>query len=494
MRATVGPAIVCFDVFEVNLRTGDVHKNATPIVLQEQPLRILIRLLEAPGEIVLRDDLRAELWPANTFVDFDHSLNTAIKRLRDVLGDSADAPRFVETIPRRGYRFIATVAPAAPDETARIARRRWLPATALTAVLLALLGLWVWPWRSAAPLRRTAAAAPTTAPAIAPAAYDAYLQGLVASRRWQAGGCIEAEKHLLEAISIEPTLADAYAHLGWCYVFPDRIQRPGWETGPMARAAAERALRLDPRSALAHVVEGQIKLRHDFDAPAAEREFLLARELNPADARGAVALGELLYETGRAEAGLRVLRDALRLDPLNMDHQTAYGFALRNLHRFDEAAGHFRRTLENDPGWTNARFWLAYTEADRGRHDEAVAEYLVFLRNVVVPGRAHTVVQDLAETYRRAGWLAFWRAELALAEEDNRSRGSVWRAPASNYSGPFSMARRYARVDDRKAALDWLEQSFTYRHHLMRFIAMEPLFECLHDEPRFLALRRQVGV
>jgi len=138
-RAASDSANVRFDSFDVNLRTGDVHRNGVPVVLQEQPLRILIRLLEARGEIVTREALRSELWPGNTFIDFEHSLNAAIKRLRDALGDSADSPRFVETVPRRGYRFIAPTSPVS-DGTARPRR---LPVAIAAAVAIAALLPWL---------------------------------------------------------------------------------------------------------------------------------------------------------------------------------------------------------------------------------------------------------------------------------------------------------------------------------------------------------------
>src|SRR5262252_9899994 len=92
VRATEASLIVCFGEFTANLRTGDVHRKGVPVALQEQPRRILIRLLAAPGTIVTRDELRACLWTDDTFVDFEHSLNAAIKRLRDALGDSASEP------------------------------------------------------------------------------------------------------------------------------------------------------------------------------------------------------------------------------------------------------------------------------------------------------------------------------------------------------------------------------------------------------------------
>jgi TolB-like protein/DNA-binding winged helix-turn-helix (wHTH) protein/Flp pilus assembly protein TadD len=100
---------VRFAAFEVDLRSGELRKSGVRLKLQDQPFQILALLLERPGEIVTREELRKRLWPSDTFVDFDVGLNTAVKRLRDVLGDSAEGSRYVETLPRRGYRFIASV-------------------------------------------------------------------------------------------------------------------------------------------------------------------------------------------------------------------------------------------------------------------------------------------------------------------------------------------------------------------------------------------------
>jgi Tol biopolymer transport system component/DNA-binding winged helix-turn-helix (wHTH) protein len=101
--------IIRFSTFEVNLHTGELRQRGQKVKLQEQPLQLLAALLERPGELVTREELRGKLWPADTFVDFDHSLNAAIKRLRDALGESAERPIFVETVARRGYRFIGNV-------------------------------------------------------------------------------------------------------------------------------------------------------------------------------------------------------------------------------------------------------------------------------------------------------------------------------------------------------------------------------------------------
>jgi len=107
--------VVRFGVYEVDPRAGELRRNGIKVKIQEQPYQVLSLLLERPGEVITREELKRRLWPADTFVDFDHSLNAAIKRLRDVLRDSADNPRFVETLARRGYRFLAPVTGSLPS-------------------------------------------------------------------------------------------------------------------------------------------------------------------------------------------------------------------------------------------------------------------------------------------------------------------------------------------------------------------------------------------
>src|SRR5580704_16885123 len=110
------PPSVRFGIFEVDLRAGELRKKGIRIRLQGQPFLLLVTLLKEHGEVVTREDLRSSLWPQDTFIDFDHSLGTAVNKLREVLGDSAANPRFVETLPRRGYRFIAPVVFAPESE------------------------------------------------------------------------------------------------------------------------------------------------------------------------------------------------------------------------------------------------------------------------------------------------------------------------------------------------------------------------------------------
>jgi DNA-binding winged helix-turn-helix (wHTH) protein len=107
-----------FGVYEADPASGELRKNGMKVRIQEQPFQILLMLLEHPGEVITREQLRLRLWPADTFVDFDHGLNTAINKLREAVGDSASNPRFVETLARRGYRFIAPVKVIEPPSAA----------------------------------------------------------------------------------------------------------------------------------------------------------------------------------------------------------------------------------------------------------------------------------------------------------------------------------------------------------------------------------------
>jgi len=165
MPEASSPARLRFGVFEVDLRAGELRKHGVRLRLQEQPFQILAMLLERPGETVTREELRNRLWTAETFVDFDHGVNKAVNRIREALGDSATSPRFVETVARRGYRFIADVAvgertpeartvdlvPLPEDVAAAAAQpssgpvRRWYLWT-ITGVTLALASIIVGVW------------------------------------------------------------------------------------------------------------------------------------------------------------------------------------------------------------------------------------------------------------------------------------------------------------------------------------------------------------
>src|ERR1035437_2231343 len=153
-----------FGVFELDVRAGELRKHGIRIKLREQPIQVLVMLLEHPGEVVLREEIRNRLWPDNTVLEFDHGINSAVQKLRNALGESGDNPRYIETVARRGYRFLGEVQqPAEIESTPRAEpappgandpepptiapRRTLLKYTAAVAVAaLALLAAGAW-WR-----------------------------------------------------------------------------------------------------------------------------------------------------------------------------------------------------------------------------------------------------------------------------------------------------------------------------------------------------------
>jgi TolB-like protein/DNA-binding winged helix-turn-helix (wHTH) protein/Tfp pilus assembly protein PilF len=154
----LGARLLRFDSFELDVRAGELRKHGVRLRLQGQPLQVLAALLKRPGDVVTREELRAQIWTTDTFVDFDHSLHNAIARLREVLGDSAETPRYIETLPRRGYRFIAPVeagdlqAPSGAADSAppadlpghlRLAKSHAPLLTTVFAVLVISIAVWL---------------------------------------------------------------------------------------------------------------------------------------------------------------------------------------------------------------------------------------------------------------------------------------------------------------------------------------------------------------
>src|ERR1700690_1176913 len=130
-----GPRVLRFSNFELDVRAGELRKRGVKLRLQGQPLQVLAALLTRSGDVVTRDELRAQIWTADTFIDFDHSLHNAIARLREVLGDSAETPRYIETLPRRGYRFIERVDEVKPEaSTLNVSRSREFDPRGIQAV------------------------------------------------------------------------------------------------------------------------------------------------------------------------------------------------------------------------------------------------------------------------------------------------------------------------------------------------------------------------
>ena len=507
MHEAGGVDRVRFHPFALDVRSGELFKGARHLKVPGQSIEILRALIERPGQLVTREELCQRLWRDDTVVDFEHGLNAAVRRLREALGDVADSPHFIETLPRRGYRFIgrfdetshpppltrthidAQVRSKTEPVSTRSSARDWLIGAilvVLTSGVLAVSTRWA--------LTVDRGTGRTRLPSVSSAAFDSYLRGMSFRRRWQEGGCRKAVTELERAVADDPSLADAHAVLAWCYAFPARTGLPAAIVGPKATREATAALALDPALSLAHVALGQVKHRIDYDWAAAEHQFKTALDLNPTDPDALFSLGEFLCASGKSTEGLTRLRSGLVADPSNADRNTALGVALVLNRQYDAAIRQLDNTLGLNPAWATARRWLAYAYEVKGERDRSIAEYLRVLEDVLVPLRSAGTVARMKNIYETSGWYAFWQHELELAQSEKREPASVWQPTYARYTGAYHMAWRYARLGKRDVALAYLQQAYEQRDHMMVFIKIDPLLATLHDDPAFAAIARRVGI
>jgi len=247
-----------FDGWTVDRVSGEVSRDGQTTRLHQQPLRILIELTDRAGEVVTREQLVKALWPQGV-VDFDNGLNVAVRKLRVALDDVGNTPRYVETLPRLGYRFIGklgtTVPPAAIEPTpARSTRGMWLLLSSAVVALAVGVGIFRFNERSASGTRHVPSAR----------AEELYVEGMHERSRRDIDATALAIAKLEESIKEDPDYAEAWA--GYARTLSSAVVRqlvtPA-EGLPKARAAAERALSLDPEVADAHVT--LLHLHMDFD-------------------------------------------------------------------------------------------------------------------------------------------------------------------------------------------------------------------------------------
>jgi TolB-like protein/DNA-binding winged helix-turn-helix (wHTH) protein/Tfp pilus assembly protein PilF len=647
--------ILHFGVFEVDPRAGELRKHGLRLKLPEQPFQILTLLLEKPGEIITRDELRNRLWQGDTFVDFDHGLNNAVMRLREVLGDSSENPRFVETIPRRGYRFIApveeslfspklpagadvdAVSPAAvadpvptqagvtgeplpagfrqtPDRPILSPWRRILWALAAMTFVAALVALVYIAGRSVntakvarntsivvlplenlsgdneqeyfadgmtdelianlAKIRSLRVISRSTAmaykgtrkplseiarelkvdavvegtvlrvgsqvritaelvqvstdrhlwadtyespigdvlalqnrvssaivneirinltpedrerlaktPAVTPDAYEAYLKGRYYWNKRTDENLTKAIGYFEEATSKDQNYALAYAGLSDCYAIISATifgGMPASVSAPKAKAAARRALEIDPTLAEAETSLATVRFNYDWDWPGAATGFERSIHLNPSYATAYQRYSLYLMAMGRTEDSFQQINKARDLDPLSISINFSLGWRLYMARKYDRAIEQLRNTLEMDPFDDLPHLVIGQAYEQKGQFDPAIAE----LRKAVdLSHGTPMTLSALAHAYARSGNKA--EAEKLL------SQMSV--AAKSQYVSPYYFAIVYAGLGDNEVALNWLEKALGDRSNGLVFLQVEPELDGLRSNPRFIGLQKRLN-
>ena len=460
-----------FGVFELDARAGELRKRGTLVKLQGQCLQVLTALLERPGDVVTREELRSRLWTDGTNVDFDHSLANAVKKIRDVLGDSADSPRFIETLPRRGYRFLAPVgngeaaaaADPAPSPGVRVQEGRRHLTAGLAATILLVIGVaLVLAFRSRI----------GTVHAVNGEAYAFYQRARYGPRLTR-----DSIAYFEKAIAKDPHFAAAHSGLSSTYI---TLALHG-ETSPrlvmpQARQEAIQALTLDPRDAEAHLDLGTVEAAFDWDRENSEREFRRALELDPNVAGGRPAYALFLVHMGRFDEAMDQIAP---FEKGAVGIQSVYASILYFSRQRQRTIDYCQWALGFAPGAEGLQFWLGRAYADESRLSEAIA----LLEGSRATNRQKaTGFGALAGLYVRDGRRADAR-RLVVETLD---------LAAKQYVSPASIAILYIGLGDFDNAFAWLDRACFERDFALSSLKVEPIYDPLRPDPRFDSLLRRV--
>jgi len=475
---TSGAQRLLFDDFELRLDSGELLRAGSPVNLQPQPARVLGLLASRSGEVVGREEIRQLVW-GEAFVDFDASLNFSIKEIRRALGDSAATPSFVETIPRRGYRFLkpVTVEPAptmvAPESAFPPSPRPpFWPRLGTAGVLVVLLLLLTFLIGSRLQTARQPASpkemAATEAQASSPAE-EAYLHGVYFHRHEQYQ---EAATAFQKATVLDPKFAPAYAALALAQLHI--VASPDLE---VTEAAARRALALDPDLANAHLALGQIFFYHSRDWAGADRELQKALALDPENAEAHHIYSLYLAALGRHDKAIEVAKRARQLDPASMLVGSDYAWLFYLDHQYREAIRQAQATLKLFPLTVEAAPLVAQSGK---RYCEgtilASAWQLGDRETALSAAKALLDALELPEAAARLRDVeAFWRGQERFIEAQLQEH------PVD----PYERARNAMVQGRRDRALDLLTQQCTPQGIWAPFAAVDPLFDDLHKDPRW---------
>jgi DNA-binding winged helix-turn-helix (wHTH) protein len=499
-----------FGEFQLDVQSGELRRSGMTVRLPDQPFRLLLLLLERAGEVVTREELRDTLWAADTFVDFDTGLNSIVRKLRDVLGDSAEHPRFIETLPRRGYRFIAVVTPGTPEQIPQPEARRfattgsrsldeardrpealegrarlaWIAgalvvAAAIGTAAFALQRGW-WDRVGAdvgAGAESPAERDPLGRRAIDPAAYEAYMKGVAAAGLLTYEGHRNAVAYFEDAVAKQPDFAMAYARLGssqlqFLWVGPLSPR----ETVPNAEAATRKALQLDDTLPLAHRTLAGILRYYYWRWEDADKELQRAGE------PGAPAESSTmeLIQSGQFALAIAQAERARQLDPLSFEAAASLASAFRAAGQYDRAIAEYRTALEITPR-PRGHFQLGVTLVFMRRLKEAIDELETAVR--LSSGNARFDAY-LAYAYAGSGRPA--DARRILKELEARAR--------KQYVSGFGLALIYDALGEKEPALAAFERAYQDRAVEFAQMPQYPPFKTIASDPRFQARMREVGL
>lgn len=468
------PRLLRFGVFELDLEACELRKSGRLIAVALQPFAVLAMLAGRPGEVVTRDELRRELWGEDIHVDFDAGLNRCLSALRRVLGDSAHAPRFVETVPRHGYRFIAPVQHVALPLPAAAAPS--VPAARVRSIVLGVLAALAF---QTAGLARTSEAGK---PGLASPVLDAQSDFEKGRRAIDEGpaGWRRSVAFFMRAAQRDPEFALARYGLADAYL---RMAENGVldadQAYPAARAAATDALRIEDRAEV-RLVLAAVRLHYEFDWTGTEKELQRARSLDPNLLSGAAA-AEYLSARGRHDEAVAAMKATETKEPACGEVLDEVALAFYRARRLDEAEQRWRRWAEMETAHVRPHYRLLFLYRLEGRMEEAAREVQAVLERVKAPAAMRTA---LAAGPASRSVPRYLRQRLAALGRPGQVQ-------------PVSLVERAtlaAHLGEAAQALDLLEAAERARRPSLLASLAGPDFDGLRREPRFAALLSRVGL
>jgi DNA-binding winged helix-turn-helix (wHTH) protein/Tfp pilus assembly protein PilF len=523
--STQSPEIVRFGTFEADFRSGELRRGGVRIKIQDLPFRALKLLLDHPNQIVTRDDFRQALWPEDVFVEFDRAISSAVKRLRDALKDSADNPVFIETIERRGYRWIGPIQwvesgaeelrnaesakersakqrsseERSPEETSSEKqptlaagalppqRAPWRKIVFVLPVLALVFAAWIF-----RPIHRAAKANERSSVATAanqrqPAnreAEDLYLKGRFYWSKRTPESLNLALEAFQQAIAHDPNYSDAYVGLADSYnLLREFSAIPGNEAYFKAFAAAKKAVELDQQSSEAHASLGFVTFWGMWDAADAEKEFRRAIELDPNNAKAHHWYATFLHGVGRHEEALTEIDVARKLAPDSSSILADKGALLWSAGRHEAAMQLLKQLEAAEPASVSAHRYLSYAYFETGDYPNYIAELRADALLIHDAAQA-SVAEAAAKGFAKGGERGLLEAQLA-EQKKLYEQGEL---------SPYLVAQTEARLSNARESVKYLTICLQSHDERILELSSDPDFASLHGDPAVQQLLAKIGL
>jgi len=465
-----------FGPFRLDAEERLLLRDGEFVPLTPKAFNLLLTLLEQPGHLIEKEALMQAVWP-DSFVE-ENNLADNISRLRKALGEGENGQKFIETVPKRGYRFSAEVrclngesaspsTPALPQPTIapwRLQQRPEVIWIAIASIVLLLTGVGLY-LRSA---RRSVAVE------------QIEFKGNFYLNRWDEADIRRGIENYQRAIALAPNSASAYEGLATGWMFLADLHAPPREVAPKAKAAIADALQHDEASAQAHLTLGMLKLQYDWDWTGTEQEFQRAFKLDPENYNAHRLYGWYLIAVGRLAEAQTEMQRALGADPQNWSGLWGLGDAFYFARQYEQAVEQYRRAIGVEPQSHWPHLMLGWAYEQQGKFSEAIAE----LNQARRPFDNPQIAAALGHAYAASGQRAAAQKVLAELQEIAQRR----------YVSPYDVATIYAGLGEQEQALNWLEKAYADRcGWLALWLKVDPKFDGLRADERFRDLLRRVG-